>query len=98
MFRKKIRRIFSIILAAVISVLLLSGCKETESVSEETTGNISREIQKARIKKKYAKMKRDGQLNGISERIARVFKNSFLSSITSLLSEKQKGGLASSLP
>lgn len=39
MFRKKMRRIFSIILAAGISVSLLSACKETESVSEETTSS-----------------------------------------------------------
>ncbi len=37
MFRKKIRRIFSIILVAGISVSLLSACEKAESVSEETT-------------------------------------------------------------
>ena len=37
MFRKKIRRIFSIILAVSISVLVLSACKETGNETEETT-------------------------------------------------------------
>ncbi len=39
MFRKKIRRIFSIILAAGISVSLLSACEKAESVPEETTSS-----------------------------------------------------------
>ncbi len=37
MFRKKLQRIFSIILAAGTSVLLLSACEKAESVAEETT-------------------------------------------------------------
>ncbi|MBQ3161789.1 MAG: hypothetical protein IJC04_06645 [Oscillospiraceae bacterium] len=37
MFRKKIQRIFSTILAAIISISLLSACEKTESIPEETT-------------------------------------------------------------
>ncbi|MBQ8176023.1 MAG: hypothetical protein IJ035_03185 [Oscillospiraceae bacterium] len=39
MFRKKLQRIFSIILAAGISVSLLSACEKTESVPKETTSS-----------------------------------------------------------
>ena len=37
MIEKKIRCIFSIVLASIISISLLSGCKQAESVPEETT-------------------------------------------------------------
>lgn len=39
MFRKKIKRFFSIILAAGISVSLLSACEKAENLSEETTSS-----------------------------------------------------------
>ena len=49
-----------------------------EGVSEENTNQISKQIQKMRIKKKYAKMKREGQLDNVGERIAKTFKKTFL--------------------
>ena len=44
----------------------------------EAADKISRQIQKKRIKRKYAKMKRQGQMEGLKDRIMAVFKTSFL--------------------
>ena len=49
-----------------------------EGIAEENTNQISKQIQKMRIKKKYAKMKREGQLDNVGERITKIFKNTFL--------------------
>ena len=49
-----------------------------EGISEKSTNQISKQIQKIRLKKKYAKMKREGQLEHIGERVLKVVKSSFL--------------------
>ena len=43
----------------------------------EVTDKISRHIQKKRIKRKYAEMKRQGQMEGLKDRLMAVFKTSF---------------------
>ena len=45
----------------------------------ETADKISRQIQKKRIKRKYAEMKRQGQMEDLRDRIIAVFKTSFFS-------------------
>ena len=44
----------------------------------EAADKISRQIQKKRIKRKYAEMKRQGQMEGLKDRLMAVFKTSFL--------------------
>ena len=43
----------------------------------EATNSISKQIQKKRIKRKYAEMKRQGEVEDIKDRILAVFKSSF---------------------
>lgn len=43
----------------------------------EAADKISKQIQKKRIKRKYAEMKRQGQMEGLKDRIMAVFKTSF---------------------
>ena len=45
----------------------------------EATNSISKQIQKKRIKRKYAEMKRQGEVEDIKDRILAVFKSSFFS-------------------
>ena len=47
-------------------------------VGNESADSISRQIQKKRIKRKYAEMKRQGQMEGLKDRIMAMFKTSFL--------------------
>ena len=47
-------------------------------VGNEAADKISRQIQKKRIKRKYAEMKRQGQMEGLKDKLMAVFKTSFL--------------------
>ena len=48
-----------------------------EVVSEESSNQISKQLQKIRIKKKYAKMKREGHLDGVGERVMKALRKTF---------------------
>lgn len=53
-----------------------------ESIADagnEAADSISKQIQKKRIKRKYAEMKRQGQMEGLKDKLMAVFKSSFLS-------------------
>ena len=52
-----------------------------ESIADagnEAADSISKQIQKKRIKRKYAEMKRQGQMEGLKDKLMSVFKSSFL--------------------
>ena len=48
-------------------------------LGEEATNSISKQIQRKRIKRRYADMKRQGELGDLKDRILAVFKSSFFS-------------------
>ena len=55
--------------------------KETKDLigvaSEESSSQISKQLQKIRIKKKYAKMKRAGHLDSVGERVMKALRKTF---------------------
>ncbi len=50
-----------------------------EAVGNRTTNDISRQLQKRRIKRKYAEMKRQGQVGTIKEKVMTFIESSFFS-------------------